>query len=463
MLNAEPGNPEALRAMGSACRRLGLDRQAEEYYRRLIGLDPGSQEHHLDLALIARDRGDLVRAEEEMRHYLNARPDDENARLLLGGIYERQSHHRHAAQVFQEILEANPGNLEAHRALARLHREEGEPEKALPLLERVMALEGAGSGDLDGLRGTLQLYEETVSAFSGDRRLSWDRSLQALKDLALESSRREEAEEEGLEEPLLDELPAPEEDAVPIIHIGDREPVLKVEEQEEEVRLEEESEEWPEEEAVEIRDERAPSLFNLLKDEDLYPEELRHTARAAGGSAGQPASGTAPPGGRGPAASLSRPLPPRRCALPAGGIRAGRVAARFGAGPVGVDPPAAGGPARPAAAHDAAWWCPSPTLPPPGPRSPRPFAAEPPAACRKRRDCPASPPIRRRRGPRHPQRRRARERLRTRPLRKRKPRRRPRPPSSRPVRGGGSRRAAGGLRPSRTAGDAGPRLPDRAP
>ncbi len=292
VIDGDPWNAEALRAMGNACRRLGMDRRAEEYYRRLTELDPGGREHHLDLALIARDQEDFARAEEE------ARPDDEKARLLLGQIYDQQGHRRHAAQLFRELLEANPGNLEAHRALARLHREAGEPEKALPLLEKVMALEGAEAGDLDGLRGTLELYEETVSDFPGERRLSWDRSLQALKDLALDTAHQAEAE---LDLPLPEEPPAPEEDAVPIIQIGSREPVLDVEEEEEEVRLEEGGEDWPEEE-VEIRDERAPSLLNLLKDEELYPEPMRRTPGVQ--QAPAPAGGLSPHGESVLAASL---------------------------------------------------------------------------------------------------------------------------------------------------------------
>jgi tetratricopeptide (TPR) repeat protein len=272
----------SLQALGTVYQRTGNPGEAERCFRDLIALEPDNEAVHLDLALLARDNGDLKRAEKEVKLYLEKVPGDEKGRLLQGELYYQQGLMKHSAQIFQDILETNPSSRRAHEFLARIYRQNGESEKAIATLERVMVLEGASADptDMDNLRDTLQDYEATVAEIEPRFRDEWESNRSRLRELGAAGGPAgfdiagRDTSESDLDSLMLDELPKIEEDTVPIINIGGAEPVLRIEEEEEELVLAEEEEKIipPEEKSVEIEDLRAPSLLNLLKDQELYDE-----------------------------------------------------------------------------------------------------------------------------------------------------------------------------------------------
>jgi hypothetical protein len=145
-----------------------------------------------------------------------------------------------------------------------------------------MALEGtsADPADIDNLRDTLQEYEAAVAEYEPRFRDEWESNRNRLRELGAGSGAAgfdtagQDVGEADIDSLMLDEMPRLEEDAVPIINIGGAEPVLRIEEEEEELDLAEleEKKPPPEDKTVEIEDQRAPSLLNLLKDQDLYDE-----------------------------------------------------------------------------------------------------------------------------------------------------------------------------------------------
>ena len=65
--------------------------------------------------------------------------------LTLGELYRRQGHHDEAAGIFRQILERQPGNVEAARALAEMNKAESWPLSAEDLLGGAPELESGGS------------------------------------------------------------------------------------------------------------------------------------------------------------------------------------------------------------------------------------------------------------------------------------------------------------------------------
>jgi tetratricopeptide (TPR) repeat protein len=251
---------------------LGKVSQAEECYHKLSEVCPDNMEHRFDLAVLAKERKDYQQAEQEIKGYLDKDPQNEQARLLLGEIYFEKSLMKHAAQVFQDILDENPESIEAHYYLSRIYRREGEVEKAMASLEQVMTLQGSGEkgGDLDKFRDTLELYEEAIAQYKPQVKEEWRRSLKNLKGYSFDTGKKEEEELE-FDSLILNAAGQLEEDAVPIINIGNSEPVLAIEEEEEILKLDDTEEDWEEDEsAVDLEDNRPPSLINLLSDQDLY-------------------------------------------------------------------------------------------------------------------------------------------------------------------------------------------------
>jgi tetratricopeptide (TPR) repeat protein len=297
----------SLRALGSVYQRTGKTGDAERCFEELVELEPENELVHLDLALLARDNGDLKRAEKEVKLCLEKAPGNEAARLLQGELYFRQGRLKHSAQVFEDILEGNPACRPAHDFLAKIFRQSGESEKAIANLERVMALEGSSAdpADIDKLRDTLQDYEAAVAEYEPRYRDEWESNRSRLRTLGLPAgfdTADQNGGESDIDSLMIDELPKIEEDEVPIINIGGAEPVLKIEEEEEELDLAEVEEEEvpPDEKAVELEDRRPPSLLNLLKDQDLYEEnpDWRGYQPPAFQSGGAPAP---PPGEAAPA------------------------------------------------------------------------------------------------------------------------------------------------------------------
>ncbi len=268
-----PRHLEALRLLARIARRTGRAREAQNFYARLVEADPGRDEVHLDLAEAAREGGDLERAEQELRAFLSKHPEDVAARFQLGELHQQRGRFKHAAEIFKGVLEKDPRHAAAHRSLARSYRKLGEPEKAIEVLERAMAVEGSReeAAGLDSLRDTLDLYEDTVAEYAPSHRQEWDSNLRRLASTphgpaAETEEKRAEVEEIGFGEAV--RLP---EDEVPIIQIGGKEPVLSIREEEERLELSA-VEEPPPAPSVDLRDETAPSLMNLLEGQKLYEE-----------------------------------------------------------------------------------------------------------------------------------------------------------------------------------------------
>ena len=279
ILEIDPNHKESLRALAIIYQKLGKREEAEECYRALMKIDPESRSYHLDLAMVARDQEDYKTVENEVKQYLEKSPDDDRARLLLGESYYHRSLYKHASQIFEDLLKTKPEYREAYDYLAKTYRKTGETESAIATLEKVMTLEGTSSDskDLDKLRNTLDEYEEAISEYEPNYRDEWNRNLRLLKGLGggQEGETEEAFDAAGVEAADLDaDSLIMEEDEVPIINIGGMEPVLSIEEEEEELNLTEIEEDLgePEKTVIEIKDERAPSLMNLLKDQDLYKE-----------------------------------------------------------------------------------------------------------------------------------------------------------------------------------------------
>ncbi len=279
ILENDPNHKESLRALAIIYQKLGKREEAEECYRALMKIDPESHSYHLDLAMVARDQEDYKTVENEVKQYLEESPDDDRARLLLGESYYHRSLYKHASQIFEDLLKTKPEYREAYDYLAKTYRKMGETESAIATLEKVMTLEGTSSDskDLDKLRDTLDEYEEAISEYEPNYRDEWNRNLRILKGLGggQEGETEEAFDTAGVEAADLDvDSLIMEEDEVPIINIGGMEPVLSIEEEEEELNLAEIEEDLgaPEKVVIEIKDERAPSMLNLLKDQELYKE-----------------------------------------------------------------------------------------------------------------------------------------------------------------------------------------------
>jgi tetratricopeptide (TPR) repeat protein len=193
-LDWEPENINALRIEGTVQRVMGNDSEAQKSFEKILSIDPGNLSFHLDLADIYFKRKEYKEAEERILAYLAHRPNDREAKLLLGKLYTEMGNRTHAIQVFEELTKADPNDAEALAAVGELHKSAGELEKALRAADKLVNLQGkrATVEDLSDLNKSLEFYENTVSAYSNSVREMWDRNIRAMVDTGQEGNEKSE-------------------------------------------------------------------------------------------------------------------------------------------------------------------------------------------------------------------------------------------------------------------------------
>jgi tetratricopeptide (TPR) repeat protein len=178
-LEWEPENVQALKLEGTALRFMRKDAEAKAVFEKILSLDPGNYSFHLDLADIHFKRKEYKEAEERINAFLTRRPNDREAKLLLGKLYGEMGNTTHALQIFEELARADPNDTEALTAAAELHKGAGSIEKALRTADTLVNLQGKRGSpeDLSDLNKSLEFYENAVSAYSSSVRDMWDRNI----------------------------------------------------------------------------------------------------------------------------------------------------------------------------------------------------------------------------------------------------------------------------------------------
>ncbi|MCA1949616.1 MAG: tetratricopeptide repeat protein [Treponema sp.] len=263
-LEWDQDNIQALRIQGAAYRAIGKNAEAQACFEKILSIDPGNFAFYLDLADLHFQRKEYQEAEERILAFLRRKPQDRNAKMMLGRLYAETGNKAHAITIFEELIRDNPQDVEALAALAELHKKSGDIEKAVKTADTLINLQGkrATSEDLTNLNKSLELYEEAVRSYSASLQDIWERNLQALRQN--EEVKAAETQEET--NPLL--LSAI--DSIPVEEESDNLFIEDVEESFDE-NEDEEEELVLDDEAYSIFDEMAEpqdSLDNLVAPED---------------------------------------------------------------------------------------------------------------------------------------------------------------------------------------------------
>jgi tetratricopeptide (TPR) repeat protein len=182
VLEWDPADIRALRVKGAVERITGSDKDAQQTFEKILSIDPNNYGFQLDLADIHFHRKEYKEAEQCVMAYLVRRPNDREAKLLLGKLYAEMGNRTHAIQIFEELSRADPGDNEALAALAELHKEAGSLEKAVRAADTLVNLQGkrGTSCDLSELNKSLEFYENAVTAYSSSVKEMWDRNMKIL-------------------------------------------------------------------------------------------------------------------------------------------------------------------------------------------------------------------------------------------------------------------------------------------
>lgn len=137
ILEVTPGQPEALRLLGKALRKLGLAEKAAK--ADLAAIKSTLRSPDISSARAAIMKNDLAAAERILRTSLSRSPDDVVATMMLAEIASTLGIHPEAERLLRQAVSVAPDYPDAKVSLALTFFAQGRLEDALATLDRVIA------------------------------------------------------------------------------------------------------------------------------------------------------------------------------------------------------------------------------------------------------------------------------------------------------------------------------------
>lgn len=138
----EPDDARVLFALGNTARALGLAAPAEEFFRRVLALEPGRIEALVNLANLLRAKGDPQAAQALLAPALARAPDAAELWLTLGSAWREMGDAAKAEAHYREALTRQPDYPQALGNLADLLADRGRISEALALYDRAIKRDG---------------------------------------------------------------------------------------------------------------------------------------------------------------------------------------------------------------------------------------------------------------------------------------------------------------------------------
>jgi protein O-GlcNAc transferase len=140
VLSLSPGSPGAYNNLGLALEAQAKTAASLEAFQQALRLDPGNIDTHYNLANTLVSLGRLA---ESLAHYesvLQAQPQHFAALINFGDVLQRQRLYSEAAAIFARAIVASPGSAEAHYNLGNALKLQGKFAKAAETYRQAIAL-----------------------------------------------------------------------------------------------------------------------------------------------------------------------------------------------------------------------------------------------------------------------------------------------------------------------------------
>ena len=113
--------------------------EAQEAYERVVELDPGHADAHVNLGRILHEQKAPAAAEKHYRAALEADPEHETAAFNLGVALEDLGRLREAVDAYEIAIALDPANADAHYNIAGIYERRGDKAAALRHLKACRA------------------------------------------------------------------------------------------------------------------------------------------------------------------------------------------------------------------------------------------------------------------------------------------------------------------------------------
>ena len=132
---------DTYRFLGDAYYQQGADEKAKMSYKRTIELDPGLDRYFFNQGKSAFDAEQLDLAIEPFSKFLLIYPEDIETVYLLGRSHEALGDTKNALSFYVRTLEFDADHREALTRSAQIYRGQDEPQNALTMLTKLIAIE----------------------------------------------------------------------------------------------------------------------------------------------------------------------------------------------------------------------------------------------------------------------------------------------------------------------------------
>ncbi len=141
VLELQPSNPLAPIELGLLCRRRGDLDAAADWYRRAIEANPSSVNAHFNLGNWARDTDRFAEAEAEYDIVLHLQPDHYGALINSGYVYEQQVRYAEALRLYKKALSLHPHQSGTYVNIGNLLKEMNDLQGAIAAYQASLRLD----------------------------------------------------------------------------------------------------------------------------------------------------------------------------------------------------------------------------------------------------------------------------------------------------------------------------------
>jgi tetratricopeptide (TPR) repeat protein len=145
LADSSPDAPKVFYYLALAQKNLGDSKAAIKNYEKASALDPALMDAHINLGLMLLEKGDLARAESELRIYLENSPDASDAHFNYALVQEALGNLEKATAHYEKAAAAAPEDFAPLLGLGDAAKKSGNAEAALDYYRKARAVAPAAA------------------------------------------------------------------------------------------------------------------------------------------------------------------------------------------------------------------------------------------------------------------------------------------------------------------------------
>ena len=168
VINADPGNPDALNLRGVLAQHMGQNDVAEDFIRRALAVNPRFADAHYNLGIALQGQGRLDDAVSAYRESLRLSSDSPDAYHNLGNCLHELGRLDEAIECQRQATAIAPRDPNTHNSLGVALYDAGALDDAIAAYDRAIALDAdyaPAYGNKAGVLLVKGMAEEAVAAF----------------------------------------------------------------------------------------------------------------------------------------------------------------------------------------------------------------------------------------------------------------------------------------------------------